>query len=82
MLDAANSDVLLYDAAKFNQFSNGAARKLSNVEFSALMVVCVFVCVVIFSCAYVKVCVCVIKLMSLQHLISPPLLPLRSRSSK
>jgi len=28
----------MYDEGKFNQFSNGAARKLSNVEFSALMV--------------------------------------------
>jgi hypothetical protein len=38
MLDAANSMSPLYDAEKFNLFSNGFARKLSNVEFSALMV--------------------------------------------
>jgi hypothetical protein len=38
MLDAANSMSQLYDVEKFNLFSNGFARKLSNVEFSALMV--------------------------------------------
>jgi hypothetical protein len=38
MLDAANSMSPLYDLEKFNLFSNGFARKLSNVEFSALMV--------------------------------------------
>ena len=38
MLDAANSMSPLYDVDKFNLFSNGFARKLSNVEFSALMV--------------------------------------------
>jgi hypothetical protein len=38
MLDAANSLAPLYDTEKFNLFTNGFARKLSNVEFSALMV--------------------------------------------
>ena len=38
MLDAANSVSPLYDTEKFNLFSNGFARKLSHVEFSALMV--------------------------------------------
>jgi hypothetical protein len=38
MLDAANSAAPLYDADKFDLFSNGFPRKLSNVEFSALMV--------------------------------------------
>jgi hypothetical protein len=38
MLDAANSAASLYDTDKFNLFSNGFPRKLSNAEFSALMV--------------------------------------------
>jgi hypothetical protein len=39
MLDAANSESNLYETEKFNLFRNGFARKLSDVEFSALMVV-------------------------------------------